>query len=645
MARTIQADPIAPEVRAGTDGGDGAQRGAPKIHRCVEHTVEILSDSGEGAQKCGQTFGSVSAKMGNGVWTVEIIPAEIQPPAREPAGASGNRIRIGSGPVTNWGDRTNLVVAFNEQVLLSRHAIGAFAEDAIILVENMWATHEDEDIRRAWAVAMKDLSTRRYRIIEVPMEEQCLTIVDNPRKGKNMFALGLLTWIYDRDVALVKEQIAYTFRKKSEEVYASNVALLELGVKWASEHLDFRFDVPAAPPSVPMVVMNGNQALALGGIAAGMELASMYPITPATSVSHHLGDVFETYGGVVHQAEDEIAAIGVAIGAGYAGKCAFTITSGPGLALKTEFLGLAAMIEVPLVVVDVQRGGPSTGLPTKVEQADLLAVLFGQPGDTPKVVLAPATIEECFHVMITARRIADAFRIPVVVLSDANLATGVQPFPRPKPEAAWFAPPPDQSPVPDGAHPYEWDPRTGLAPRFIPGRPGGMHIVTGLQHDEQSHITYDPAMYHYSSEMRARKLAVLQGMLQPPPVKGDPEGGDLLLVGWGSTLGAIEEAVDRARAEGLSVSSTHLSFLSPLQPGLKEIFSRFRKVMTVEINYSDDLTAPYITDENRRRGQLAWLLRATTLVDVDCWTRVLGEPVKPGTLVDVIHANIGGGAR
>ena len=645
MAKTIQAEPIAPDARAGADGANVAGK-APKLYRCLEHTVEILSDSGEGAQKCGQTFGAVSAKMGNGAWTVEIIPAEIQPPARTPAGASGNRIRIGSGPVTNWGDVTNLVVAFNEQVLLSRHEIGAFAEDAVILVENMWAAHDDELIREAWASAMKALSTRKYRVIEVPMEEQCLTIVDNARKGKNMFALGLLSWIYRRDLELVKEQIAYTFRKKSEEVYAANVALLELGVRWASENLDFQVDVPAVPGDAAMVVMNGNQALALGGIAAGMELAAMYPITPATSVSHHLGDVFETYGGVVHQAEDEIAAIGVAIGAGYAGKCAFTITSGPGLALKTEFIGLATMIEVPIVIVDVQRGGPSTGLPTKVEQSDLLAVLFGQPGDTPKVVLAPATIEECFHVMVTARRIADAFRIPVIVLSDANLATGVQPFPRPEPEAAWFAPPPDQSPVPDGLRPFEWDTRTGLSQRFIPGMPGGMHIVTGLHHDENGRLTYDQKMYQHGSAMRARKLATLQSMLQPPVVNGDPRGGDLLLVGWGSTRGAIEEAVERARADKLSVSSLHLSFLSPLQPGLKEIFAKFKKVMTVEINYSDDPAAPYITEENRRRGQLSFLLRATTLVDVDCWTRVLGEPLKPGTLVDVIRANVArGGAR
>src|SRR5512134_330317 len=226
--------------------------------------------------------------------------------------------------------------------------------------------------------------------------------------------------------------------------------------------------------------MNGNEALGMGAIASGMELCAMYPITPATSVSHWLAEVMEKFGGVLHQAEDEIAAVGVAIGASYAGKVAFTVTSGPGLALKTEFIGLAAMTEIPLVVVDVQRGGPSTGLPTKVEQSDLLAALFGQPGDAPHVVIAPATIEECFHIMITARRIAETFRCVVIVLSDANLASGVQPYPRPELDPRWMADPVDQGPVPPGMRPYDWDHETGLSRRFVPGQPGGMFTLTGL---------------------------------------------------------------------------------------------------------------------------------------------------------------------
>ncbi|HEX6070083.1 MAG TPA: 2-oxoacid:acceptor oxidoreductase subunit alpha [Longimicrobiaceae bacterium] len=620
----------------------GGARNAPHTTEVSEHTIEIVSDAGEGAQKCGQIFGAVSARMGNGAWTVEIIPAEIQPPPRTPAGGSGNRIRIGTRAVTNWGDATDLVIAFNEQVLLHRHRLGALAHNAVILLENRWASHPDESIRRQWDEAMLELGSGGYRIIEVPMEEECLRVVENPRKGKNMFALGLLAWVYDRDMELVRGQIAQTFRKKSEAVFRTNLDLLELGEGWAARNLDFRYRVPAAPGTQAMVVMNGNEAVALGAIASGMELCAMYPITPATSVSFQLGEIFHNYGGILHQAEDEIAAAGVAIGASWAGKVAFTITSGPGLALKTEFLGLAVMTETPLVVVDVQRGGPSTGLPTKVEQSDLLAVLFGQPGDAPKVVIAPSTIEECFHTMVTARRIAEAFRAVVVVLTDANLSTGIQPFPRPHLDPAWHADPIDQSPVPEGGKPYRWDPRTGLSQRFIPGQPGGMFTATGLAHDEGSKVAYTSDVNERGMAMRARKIAVLQSMLKPPAVNG-ADTGDLLVVGWGSTRGAIEEAVERARSAGLGVSSLHLSFLSPLEPGLKEIFQRFGRVMTVEINYSDEPGAPYITEENRRMGQLAWLLRAQTLVDIDCWTRTHGEPLRPGQILEAIRSKLSTG--
>jgi 2-oxoglutarate ferredoxin oxidoreductase subunit alpha len=620
-----------------------ASAGEKRIIRVKEHTVEVVSDSGEGAQKCGQIFGRVSARMGNGVWTVEIIPAEIQPPPRTPPSASGNRIRIGTKAVTNWGDGAHLVAAFNEQVLLHRHRMSSLEKGCIVLIENMWKTHDDEDIRTEWAAAMEELAAGEYRFVEVPMEEQCLTVVDNPRKGKNMFVLGMLANIYSRDIEIIKDLIRHEFRKKKAEIAESNIALLELGHRWAEEHLDFKVEVPIEAPEVPMVVMNGNQAVAIGAVAAGLELCAMYPITPATSASHYLSEIFESYGGIIHQAEDEIAAAGVAIGASFAGKTAFTISSGPGMALKTEFIGLAVMTETPLVVVDVQRGGPSTGLPTKIEQGDLLSSIFGQPGDAPKVVLAPATMEECFLCMTTARRIAEAFRCVVIVLTDANLATGVQPFPRPNVTREWMATALDLSALPEGHKPYDWDPKTGLSRRHIPGQLNGTFTATGLSHDEASKIGYTPDVHERGCEMRARKMAVLQQTLSPPTPYGDDEG-DLLVVGWGSTQGAIEEAVDRARDEGLAVSSLHLRFLSPMEPGLKEIFSRYRKVITVEVNYSDEPNAPYVTEENRRRGQLAWLLRAQTLVDIDCWTRVPGEPLRPGQILEAIRNAMPNGA-
>ena len=302
-------------------------------------------------------------------------------------------------------------------------------------------------------------------------------------------------------------------------------------------------------------------------------------------------------------------------------------------------IGLAVMGEIPLVIVDVQRGGPSTGLPTKVEQGDLLAALYGAPGDAPKVVLAPASIEECFHYVILARKLAEAFRTPVIVLTDANLATGVQPYPRPQLDEEWLAAPIDQSAWDTQVPAYDWDAETGLSPRPIPGQRGGQYVLTGLSHTERSKVAYDSDTNQTSTEFRSRKLAALGQTLKPPVVHGD-EQGDLLVVGWGSTRGAIEEAIDKLRHEGHSVSSLHLRFLSPLEPGLKEIFARFQRVMTVEINYSDSLEDPLITPDNRRYAQLATVLRAYSLVDIDCWSVVYGHPLQPGLIYSELQRRL-----
>jgi len=604
-----------------------------------EHVVEIMSDSGEGAQKCGQSFGSIAARMGNGVWTVEIIPAEIQPPARSVAGASGNRIRIGSKPVTNGGDEAALVVAFNEQVLLGRVNAGELRPGCIILLESIWAESQDPSIVEQYRETYDRIVAEGYRVYEVPMEKECRALVADPRKGKNMFVLGMLCNLYSLDMDLAREQIAFIFGKKEDKVIKSNVALLEAGAAWAETNLDFKYRVPAERVTEAQVVLNGNTAVALGVLASGMDICAMYPITPATSASHYLSEIFEKSGGIVHQAEDEIAACAFAIGSSYAGKVAVTITSGPGYSLKQEGIGLAVMAEIPLVVVNVQRGGPSTGQPTKSEQGDLLTVMFGSHGDAPKVVLAPGTIEDCFYSMITARRIAEAFNMVVVVLSDAALSTAQQPFPRPQFTADWVAPPIDQNPVPDGVEPYEWDPVTGLSRRFSPGQPNGMHTLTGLAHDRSSRVAYDPDINEQGMHARSLKLAALQKTLTPPVVFGEPSG-DLLIVGWGSTKGAIEEAVERLVAEGHKVSSLHLTFLQPMAPGIKEILQRFRRVMTVEANWSDDPADQLIDETNRRYTALAMLLRARYLVDVDCWSEVRGRPIKPGTICEAIRPRL-----
>ena len=417
------------------------------------------------------------------------------------------------------------------------------------------------------------------------------------------------------------------------------VGLLEAGFDWAEHNLDIRFRIPAAPVTEPHIVVNGNTALALGILASGMEVCAMYPITPATSASHYLSDVFERVGGIVHQAEDEIAACAFAFGASYAGKCAVTITSGPGYSLKQEAIGLAVMAEVPLVIINVQRGGPSTGQPTKAEQGDLLAACFGSHGDAPKVVLAVSGVEDCFYSIITARKIAETFNMVVVVLSDAGLATAQQPIPRPQFSEDWLAPPLDQSAVPAGARPYEWDGTTGLSRRFVPGQPGGMHTLTGLAHDRGSKVAYDPANNEDGMHMRSLKLAALQRTLRTPPVFG-ADDGDLLIVGWGSTKGAIEEAVGQLRDEGHRVSSLHLSFIQPLPSGIREILRRFTRVMTIESNWSDQPQDEIIDEDNRRYSALAMMLRARFLVDIDCWSEVRGRPIKPSTIRDAIRAKL-----
>ncbi len=600
-----------------------------------EHTVEIVSDSGEGAQKCGQSFGSIAARMGAGIWTVEIIPAEIQPPARSIDGASGNRIRLASHRVTNGGDEADLMIAFNDQVMLRRSREHELKPGCTVLLESKWKTHADPAIASMYADAVDEMLTGGFDVREIPMEEECLRLVKDPRRGKNMFVLGLLCHIYSLDLQIARDQIAFIFKKKSAAIIAANIELLEAGYAWAAENLDIRYQVPPSKVTEPQIVVNGNVAIGMGVLASGMEVCAMYPITPATSASHYLSEVFSSVGGLVHQAEDEIAACAFAIGASYAGKCAVTITSGPGFALKQETLGLAVMAEIPLVIVDVMRGGPSTGLPTKTEQSDLLFACFGGHGDNPKVVMATSDIEDCFYSMITARKIAETFNVVVVVLSDANLAAAQQPFPRPVYNKDWHAPPFDQSPVPADALAYDWDARTGIARRFIPGQRGGTHTLTGLAHDRASRVAYNSEANVDGVKHRSLKLAALQKTLQTPAVYG-PEEGDLLVIGWGSTRGSIQEGVDRLLAAGHKVASLHLKFIQPMASGIREILGRFKQVMTIENNWSDSLASELIDEDNRRYSELALILRSRYLVDVDCFSEVNGQPLKPGTVERVL---------
>lgn len=611
-----------------------------KVVKVKEHIVEIVSDSGEGAQKAAISFAEACARKGYGLWTIELIPSEIQPPPHSIGSASGNRIRLAESFVTNGGNESQVVFAFNEQALLSRIRAATLADDVLVLIDNIWADSHSQQIRNDYHEILDSIRERGGSVIELPLEEETRKVVEDPRRGKNMWVLGLLGNLYSLELETLKDIVHKTFAKKSDDIVQKNITLLESGFHYGEEHLEFIFEIEPKLPEMELVAMNGNTALALGTIAAGFKLCSMYPITPATSASHTLSEIFEGFGGMVHQAEDEIAAIGVAVGANYAGVPTITFTSGPGMALKTEFQGVAAMTETPLVIVDVQRGGPSTGLPTKIEQGDLLSSLFGTPGDAPKVILAPSTIEECFDVLTLARKIAEEFRMLVIVLSDANLATGRQLFKRPVAGKDSLPPPLDLSPVPADSLPYDWDPNTGLSRRIIPGTPGGTCVTTTLNHSPDGRAIYDFKSNQTAHKMRSRKLAAIQHTLMPPQVFGEDEG-KLLLVGWGSTRGAIEEAVESARKSGVAVSSVNLSFLCPFQPGLKAIFSRFEKVLAVELNYSDEPGDPLVTEENRRYSQLAMLLRSHTLMDIDCFSLVPGRPFMPREILEVIYREIG----
>ncbi|HJO86994.1 MAG TPA: 2-oxoacid:acceptor oxidoreductase family protein, partial [Rhodospirillales bacterium] len=314
----------------------GLSKSAMPIVKLAEHIVEIVSDSGEGAQRCGQSFASIAARSGNGIWTGEIIPAEIQPPARSTEGTSGNRIRVSSNPVTNGGDEADLVIAFNEQVLLSRINANEIKLGSIILLENKWAAHPDTNIATAYAETLDHLHSDGYNILEIPMEVECLKHVPDAKRGKNMFVLGMLCSIYSLDLELGRQQVARIFAKKSDTIINANQILLEAGRDWAADNLDIKYQIPAVKKNTPQIIVNGNTALSLGVLASGMQICAMYPITPATSASHYLSEVFKKVGGLVHQAEDEIAACAFAVGASYAGKCAVTITSGPGYSLKQE---------------------------------------------------------------------------------------------------------------------------------------------------------------------------------------------------------------------------------------------------------------------------------------------------------------------
>ncbi len=556
---------------------------APKVSKISEAVIRIAGNSQDGIQAIGGFLARLAGRSAQEVMTFMTIPSTIS------GGPSIFQVRIGSGEVLSAGDDADVLLAFYQHSY--EEHIGSLKQGGIVLYDS-----DHVEPNAEWQ--------QQYHHVGVPISSLTIEAIGGTAKdkGKNIFALGLVARIFDLDVAKLEALVSERFGGKDASVLNNALAAFRAGYNHSLGDVleTFRF-VESQGKNRNQVVMNGNESLAYGLIAAGVRFGAAYPITPWSDVMEILRRELPKYGGTFVQCEDEIAAISMANGASFAGRVAVTGSSGPGISLKMESLGWAVMAEVPLVVIDVQRGGPSTGLPTQVEQSDLNLACFGSHGDAPRVVLAPAGVEDCFYTAIEAVNIARRYNVPVFVLSDQAIATRIEAFAEPDLERICQDISPDLTPVAD-YKPYDLSSPDGVTPRVVPGTPilsGRYPIAGGLEHDELGHPTGSPELHTQMTAKRRKKLQALAATLPTPKVNG-PTEGNLLLVGWGSTQGPIREAVDRARAAGNSVSALHIKYLNPLPPGLENIFSGFNAVRVVELN--DEGLYGY--------GQLAGLLRA-----------------------------------
>jgi len=557
--------------------------GTPKVSKISEAVIRIAGNSQDGIQAIGGFLARLAGRSAQEVMTFMTIPSTIS------GGPSIFQVRIGSGEVLSPGDEADVLLAFYQHSY-EQH-IGSLKKRGIVLYDS-----DHVEPKAEWQP--------QYHHVGIPISSLTVEAIGGTAKdkGKNIFALGLVARIFDLDVAKLEALIGERFGGKDVSVLNNALAAFQAGYNYSLGDVleTFQF-VESQGKNGHQVVMNGNEALAYGVIAAGVRFGAAYPITPWSDVMEILRRELPKYGGTFVQCEDEIAAISMANGASFAGRVAVTGSSGPGISLKMESLGWAVMAEVPLVVINIQRGGPSTGLPTQVEQSDLNLACFGSHGDAPRVVLAPADVEECFYTAIEAVNIARKYNVPVFILSDQAIAARIEAFTMPNLEKVCQDITPDLTPVAD-YKPYDLSSPDGVTPRVVPGTrimSGRYPIAGGLEHDEFGHPSASPKLHMEMTAKRRKKLQALAATLPTPKVYGPPEG-NLLLVGWGSTQGPIREAVDRARAAGNSVSALHIKYLNPLPPGLENIFSGFNAIRVVEIN--DEGLYGY--------GQLAGLLRA-----------------------------------
>ncbi|OEJ25596.1 2-oxoglutarate ferredoxin oxidoreductase subunit alpha [Streptomyces agglomeratus] len=640
------------EKADGTDGADGAsdtvvgeQRSTPsgkvsekEVRRLDRVIIRFAGDSGDGMQLTGDRFTSETATFGNDLSTLPNFPAEIRAPAGTLPGVSSFQLHFADHDILTPGDAPNVLVAMNPAALKAN--IGDVPRGADIIVNT------DEFTKRPMAKVgyetspLEDGSLEAYNVHPVPLTTMTIEALKEfglsrkeAERSKNMFALGLLSWMYHRPTEGTENFLRTKFAKKPE-IAEANVAAFRAGWNFGETTEDFAVSYEVAPatrafPPGAYRNISGNLALSYGLIAAGQQAdlplyLGSYPITPASDILHELSR-HKNFGVRTFQAEDEIAAIGAALGAAFGGQLAVTTTSGPGVALKSETIGLAVSLELPLLVVAIQRGGPSTGLPTKTEQADLLQAMYGRNGEAPVPIVAPRTPADCFDAAMDAARIALTYRTPVFLLSDGYLANGSEPWRIPEIDElpdlrVQFATGPNHE-LADGTEvfwPYKRDPQTLARPWAVPGTPGLEHRIGGIEkQDGTGNISYDPANHDFMVRTRQAKV---DGIEVPDLEVDDPDQARTLVLGWGSTYGPITAAVRRLRAAGTPIAQAHLRHLNPFPRNLGEVLGRYDKVVVPEMNL----------------GQLATLLRAKYLVDAHSYNQVNGMPFKAEQLATAL---------
>ncbi|MFD4138917.1 2-oxoacid:acceptor oxidoreductase subunit alpha [Streptomyces sp. NPDC058572] len=632
----------ADEANEALVGGQRKPAGEKEVRRLDRVIIRFAGDSGDGMQLTGDRFTSETAAFGNDLSTLPNFPAEIRAPAGTLPGVSSFQLHFADHDILTPGDAPNVLVAMNPAALKANIADVPRGGEIIV--------NTDEFAKRAMAKVgyetspLEDGSLDGYHIHPVPLTTLTVEALKDfglsrkeAERSKNMFALGLLSWMYHRPTEGTETFLRTKFAKKPS-IAEANIAAFRAGWNFGETTEDFAVSYEVAPASQAFPAgtyrnISGNLALSYGLIAASKQAdlplyLGSYPITPASDILHELSK-HKNFGVRTFQAEDEIAGIGAALGAAFGGSLAVTTTSGPGVALKSETIGLAVSLELPLLVVDIQRGGPSTGLPTKTEQADLLQAMYGRNGEAPVPVVAPRTPADCFDAALDAARIALAYRTPVFLLSDGYLANGSEPWRIPDIDElpdlrVQFATGPNHT-LADGTEvfwPYKRDPQTRARPWAVPGTPGLEHRIGGIEkQDGSGNISYDPANHDLMVRTRQAKI---DGIQVPDLEVDDPADATTLVLGWGSTYGPITAAVRRLRQAGIPIAQAHLRHLNPFPRNLGDVLGRYEKVVVPEMNL----------------GQLATLIRARYLVDAHSYNQVNGMPFKAEQLASALKEAI-----